>query len=82
MDVDRHRRRSYSRPTAFLDPLEPVVSLASCDRATVTVKTNDIPDYPFVQITPNALRAVPTTVTFPRHPRVADRATTTIRIPA
>jgi hypothetical protein len=48
---------------------------ASCSGSTVTVQTNDIPDYKFVPITPNALRAVPATVTFPRRPTVAGQVT-------
>lgn len=72
----RHFRTSGSANSGY-----PAPSLSvSCDGSTVTVKTNDIPDYAFVAVTPNALRATPSTVRFPQHPRPAAHVTALPRL--
>ncbi len=47
----------------------------SCSRSTVTIRSNGLPHYRFVQITPNPLVAQNFVFRFPRNPRRAARPT-------
>jgi hypothetical protein len=47
----------------------------SCTNTTMVVRSNDIPHYTFVQVTPNALRAQNFTWTVPLNPQVAASTT-------
>lgn len=58
---------SYAKPTLS----------AACDGDEVVIKSNTIPHYTFVPMTPNALKVVDNTYRFPRNPKVA-AATTAI----
>jgi hypothetical protein len=55
----------------YPDPLLEV----SCDGETATIRTNNIPNFAFVQTTPNALQAQDYTITIPQNPVVADETT-------
>jgi hypothetical protein len=57
---------SYPKPTLSV----------SCDADFIYVASNGIPDYTFVQTTPNALFAHDTTFKIPRHPAAAATTTT------
>ena len=49
---------------------------ASCSGSTVTVRSNGIPTYQFIALTPNDLQAKSYAFTFPRYPQIAPSTTT------